>query len=225
MIREIEPKLDKIVVTNKEFKTIMKWWQSTKGVKIADMLDQKLFFPLQNFIIDLEIAKDSRLKGLVELDSFHPVKGGKFTADDYYFKWRRDTGKGFYIDGNGRPKEFIEPAHAFLLEALIYICLADRTTEYRPIVERDRAAGGYNPYEQHDRVCFLLKDIIRYTGTHKTKKSIQYQCECWGVRGHLRHYEDGRVVFIEPYKKGRKRDVLEPKSKTYMLGEEDAEND
>jgi len=27
----------------------------------------------------------------------------------------------------------------------------------------------------------------------------------------------GKIVFIEPYKKGRKRDILEPKNKMYLI--------
>lgn len=32
-----------------------------------------------------------------------------------------------------------------------------------------------------------------------------YTCECWGVRGHVRHLKDGREIFINPYRKGIKR--------------------
>ena len=33
-----------------------------------------------------------------------------------------------------------------------------------------------------------------------------YKCECWGVRGHIRHLKDGREVFVKAYTKGAKRD-------------------
>lgn len=41
-----------------------------------------------------------------------------------------------------------------------------------------------------------------------TKAMIRHEikCLCWGVRGHERHYKNGRVVFIKPYRKGKERD-------------------
>lgn len=47
------------------------------------------------------------------------------------------------------------------------------------------------------------------------KRVQQIKCEAWGVRGHFRHYKDGRVVFVHPYVKGKKRD--EYKGKIYEL--------
>ena len=39
------------------------------------------------------------------------------------------------------------------------------------------------------------------------------------VRGHYRHYKNGKVVFINPYKKGKKRNDTESKGKKYFLSE------
>lgn len=33
-----------------------------------------------------------------------------------------------------------------------------------------------------------------------------YKCECWGVRGHIRHLKNGKEVFVKPYRKGVKKD-------------------
>lgn len=224
MIADIEKKIDKIIVTEKEFKKISKWGKENLVRYIPDEInpqDKKMFFPLKTFILDLNLEKGAKIKALVELDTFNPVVGGRVTTDSYWYTWKRDfMRRGYEFKGENVPKHIIEISHAFILETLIYICQADRNVEYRDRIEKAKTSGRNNPYEYHDRVCFLLNDIIEYAGTHKTRKSIQYQCECWGVRGHLRHYTDGRVVFIEPYKKGRKRDILEPLSKTYLIGKE-----
>ena len=206
MLKDIEDKIDKVYITEKEFKSIAKWNRERKSD-----FDAKVFFPLRTFILDVY-----GFKGLVELDGYNPILGGQVTTDGYFYRWKRD-GHGFQFDGEGN-KEVIEIAHTLIMGCLLYICTAERTTQFRQVVERARETG-YEPHEYTDRVCFLLKDIIRYTGTHQTKKSVKYSCECWGVRGHLRHYDNGHVSFIAPYKKGKKRDVLEPRSKTYLLGE------
>lgn len=63
---------------------------------------------------------------------------------------------------------------------------------------------------------FLLGDIIEYTSigicTHKIT------CECWSVRGHFRHYKDGKVVWISEYEKGVKRNSINMVSSgTYVV--------
>lgn len=40
--------------------------------------------------------------------------------------------------------------------------------------------------------------VIRGLKSKKRRISIK----CWGVRGHFRHYKNGRVIYIRPYKKG-----------------------
>lgn len=44
------------------------------------------------------------------------------------------------------------------------------------------------------------------------KKVLERKCTCWSVRGHVRHYKDGRTIWIKPYKKGSDRNGgIEPK--------------
>jgi len=222
-IAEISRNIDKIYITEKDFKKIAKWGKDNLVYEdkpnTTKLMDKRMFFPLKNFVIDIEFKKNTRLTALVELDSFNPVSSGRVTTDDYWYTYKRDfirRGFDFQREQNV-PEQIVRTTHAFITEVLMYICFADRTMEFRPVIERTKSQGEYNPYEYQNRVCFLLDDIVKYAGTHKTRKSIQYQCECWGVRGHLRHYSDGRIVFIEPYKKGRLRNTLEPKNKEYML--------
>ena len=47
---------------------------------------------------------------------------------------------------------------------------------------------------------------IDINGLTKTMIRREIRCLCWGVRGHERHYKNGRVVFIKPYRKGKERD-------------------
>lgn len=47
------------------------------------------------------------------------------------------------------------------------------------------------------------------------RKHAEITCPCWGVRGHFRHYRNGKVVFIEPFVKGKEKDKY--KGKEYAL--------
>ena len=213
-IAEIEKKLDKIYINQSEFKKIQKFLY---GKNPSEYLDKRMFFPLKNFVIDIQLDKVKRLKALVELDTFNPTSG-RITTDDYFFTYKRESeNRRTKIDGKGASQNDMEVTHVLIVASMVYICLQSREKEIRQRIEHKREKSD-KPYEYRNRECFLLNEIIEYVGEHPNRKSIQYQCECWGVRGHLRHYTDGRVTFIEPYKKGRKRDVLEPKSRTYLLG-------
>ena len=60
--------------------------------------------------------------------------------------------------------------------------------------------------------------IIRLNKEELAKRHNIITCPCWGVAGHYRHYKNGNVVFIESYRKGKKRNNPEAyKPKTYGL--------
>lgn len=56
-------------------------------------------------------------------------------------------------------------------------------------------------------------DLNRLKISTKSKKvysaigsgKIHRTAECWSVRGHMRHYKDGKVVYVRPYEKGKGR--------------------
>lgn len=45
----------------------------------------------------------------------------------------------------------------------------------------------------------------------KLNSKHQIVCHCWTVRGHYRHYKSGKVVFVQSYEKGKKRNESLPK--------------
>ena len=72
------------------------------------------------------------------------------------------------------------------------------------------------PRKGPNKVRFVRSYRLKKNWKTAVKKRIQQiKCKAWGVRGHFRHYKDGRVVFVHPYVKGKKRD--EYKGKIYEL--------
>ncbi len=63
---------------------------------------------------------------------------------------------------------------------------------------------------------YLFRDIVKYVSHKKQKNKHNITCECWGVRGHYRHYKTGKVAFIHEYEKGKKRNEVKPHDKTYI---------
>ena len=80
------------------------------------------------------------------------------------------------------------------------------------------APSGSRSQKRHDR-----KNTVRLFKTYKlvknwksqARKKAEYTCPCWGVRGHFRHYKNGKVIFIEPHLKGKDKDQY--KGKEYAL--------
>lgn len=77
--------------------------------------------------------------------------------------------------------------------------------------------------ENTDKKVFLLNDICKYfyldEKPNNQNAERKIQCPCWSVRGHYRHYNSGKVIFIKEYKKGKKRGNTEPKGKKYTTQE------
>lgn len=225
-IKEIEREIDKIVINVKEVRKINKWLTETEETMGA--LGKNKFFPLNNFILDIELYKNMRLEFLVELENFNP-RIGRFSNDTWDISYRHDeVSDGWHFDGvagkdiagseYGR-KEATRRTHAFIYGSMLYIIeyAKKRTEKVSPEVTRKEREN----YEYKPRECYLLNDIVKYVSIHPNKHSIKYRCEVWGVRGHIRHYKNGKMVFIKPYKKGKKRAFLEPKSRTYLLTNEE----
>lgn len=72
-----------------------------------------------------------------------------------------------------------------------------------------------------NETVYLLSEIVEYVHDNnflsQNKSTHKINCECWGVRGHYRHYKSGKVVFVKEYKKGKDRDKKEPQGKTYKV--------
>lgn len=92
----------------------------------------------------------------------------------------------------------------------------------QPVVERTRTDSIAKPKERIIRPkpnaskTYLFNDIVRYVDYKRSKVKHNVTCECWGVRGHYRHYKTGKVVFIHEYKKGKLRGQIQPQDKVYV---------
>ena len=43
------------------------------------------------------------------------------------------------------------------------------------------------------------------------RKKAEYHCLAWSVRGHFRHFKNGKTVYVKPYIKGKEKDKYVPK--------------
>lgn len=109
-----------------------------------------------------------------------------------------------------------------VLRVIIYVLNAPRNkvikeSNNKPKTNKNKR--NYNSRIQNKNV-YLLSEIVEYENNNlalKNKSTRKISCDCWGVRGHYRHYKNGNVVFIKEYKKGKNRYKKEPQGKIYTV--------
>ena len=227
MIKEIEPYVDKIYIDRNEWRKIEKYRHeqcpnAQNEWNKNGKFDTRMFFPLNTFVLETDMGK-TRYKGLVELVDFDPTHF-TYTDEIGVYKVVRKIGEGFTFSFEQHDKtkqyvsrkDYFEMLLVYVTSVMVYIIdkAEERRRYERLSLQEERKQR--EEYEYKERELFFLNDIIEYRKIHRHKSSIQYRCECWGVRGHIRHTKHG-VQFVHPYKKGKKRNILEPKSKTYLL--------
>ena len=67
----------------------------------------------------------------------------------------------------------------------------------------------------HLEKSYTFENLKKMSRTHL--KHV-FSCLCWGVRGHYRHMKSGKVIFIQPFKKGKERNNMSAlREKEYQL--------
>ena len=108
-------------------------------------------------------------------------------------------------------------ANAFMLVNAFMLHYGDVSME----VEEKKAVAPSEPKAQkhrHDKRnsvrIFKSYHLVKNWST-KARKKPEFTCSAWGVRGHFRHYRNGKVVFVEAYVKGPEK--ANYKGKDYNL--------
>lgn len=66
--------------------------------------------------------------------------------------------------------------------------------KYKPIEERKK-----NKPKQE----YKLFEVIRKYEKHINHNKHNITCERWDVKGHFRHYKNGKITYVKPYEKGK----------------------
>lgn len=85
--------------------------------------------------------------------------------------------------------------------------------EAKKIKSNSKHRKSNKKYEKKE--IYLINELIEYV-SHSNRHHV-ITCEAWTVRGHYRHYKNGKVVFIQSYNKGKYKD--RKVDKVYTLGD------
>lgn len=86
--------------------------------------------------------------------------------------------------------------------------------EKQAIAPTENRSQKHKKPERNVSRIFKSYKLVKNWST-KARKKAEFTCEAWGVRGHYRHYKNGKVIFVEAYVKGKEKDKY--KGKEYAL--------
>ena len=200
--------MDKILLSSKDIETLLLWRDQNKELIRRNAAPFKgiiLEFPETNIIIKAyndagKIAFYLQVNG---------QKAGKITGRQLpggLLQVKKNTTKL-----SGDDVQSIITVYASLMALIVYhkpeaAAAAKEARQERP----KKAKNGQE--RRKNSITYLLKHSssgprIQQRGQHSSPAGV------FTVRGHYRHYKDGRSVWIKPYKKG----TGGPKNKTYKL--------
>lgn len=136
--------------------------------------------------------------------------------------WSADENKGFWLleKENYVNYELLQGQNEYTYEELrqniltVYASVNAYFFHYRQdlsIVEqkevkRHTVKGKNNTYKYKiEKSLNRIHTIVGKIHHNKIPENRQWRVDCWGVVGHIRHYKNGKEVYIKPYLKGKNR--------------------
>lgn len=131
--------------------------------------------------------------------------------DEYATTMREVFSNGFTRDAiNNDAVDLILPFH--FMQYVIY-SERHRNIEYIESAQRSGSSKSHKRTSQNTTHEYSLTDCIRiYHSTNKNRKKYEITCDSWNVRGFFRHYKNGKIVWVKPFKKGKNRNDLDVKN-------------
>ena len=192
----------------------------------------------EKLVINLSLVTNGNFafKIKITVDRFFNLETSGIDMDDYFDatvvvyrkQHRKEDEINRYVDTK---TELIENTVNNFMQILLYINYLLEHPEIKEVHKeksktstankKTSASKSSTPTEPRKSVARTtiingLRIVSDAEPVHKKLKSkkIQRVTDCWGVRGHYRHYKNGKTVYIEPYKKGKGRNekTAAPKS-------------
>lgn len=174
--------------------------------------------------VKLEITEDKgyrvKIKKIWELkDRTHKHTLYDFSIDEYhenltdgFLKLNGKSAVDIYLSGN---KEIINDTwSADVLPVMTFMQYVVYETMYREPIEVEVTKRKYKPisertYKPSSNKVYKLIDVVRKYEKHLNHAKKHMTCDCWEVKGHFRHYKNGKVVYVKPYSKGKGRSTVD----------------
>lgn len=142
----------------------------------------------------------------------------------YRIEWNDKMNCGYNIYCNKSENKYLEIGHelaGIVLRTMLYIVKTPRERTERPKNTKIPNTQKSESKVNRENKIYLLDEIVDYVNENGLcsikNNSYKIKCPCWSVRGHYRHYKNGKIVFIKNYEKGKQKGKIKPKDKTYTI--------
>lgn len=218
---------DHIRLTEDEFKEVNKLVTEDKAISKANRWDiskvalNRLAFHFRDFTYYFSVISSNMVHLRIWVDIPDKDGGGTFEAEyDLQFfphsvklRYPKDGNRDMYEflvseDGDSGVRNFETTALIFDTLNTFMLHYGEIAFNVREIVCKKSSKKLAAPAANTDHKVRLVKSytLKKNWKTKVERKKAEIRCLAWGVRGHFRHYKDGRVVFVHPYVKGKERD-------------------
>ena len=199
--------MDKIILHSQDVETLLKWRDQNKELVRRNAAPFKgilLEFPDTNIII--KAYNDAgKISFYLQVNG---EKAGKITGQQLaggLFKEKKNTTKL-----NKEDKQSIITVYASLMAFIVYHKPAAAAPDPRQV--KPKKAGKARQRQQKSSITYIFKHSssgprLQERGKHASPAGV------FSVRGHYRHYKNGKTVWIQPYNKG----AGGHKDKTYKI--------
>jgi nitrogen regulatory protein PII-like uncharacterized protein len=210
-------KIDKIILTYNEYQEISTWVQAqnfdsvditlNEGFIIMNDIQYKGFAMNMGIYFRIDQATGDILVQQYDIDDMKVLISG--TVDEEFFR----NGK-IHIDvKEDRWKRFLKQEDLesnIKITILTILDIFQYMNHYRENVvieehtKKVRKAPRHNAKKKKSNVVPLKTKQYSFRNTKTTKEGYKYNRhkEVWSVKGHWRHYKDGRKVWIKPHNRG-----------------------
>lgn len=113
-----------------------------------------------------------------------------------------------------------------MMELIAYVNCVLQTAQEKVTTQKARLPARYQQLENGQTIkvsdprkvkLYTLPDLRKVKGLKSAIKKVR-RCLCWETRGHWRHYQNGKTIWIKPCVKGPDRLKYKPKGREYDLG-------
>ena len=218
---------DHIRLTEDGFKEVNKLVTEDKAISKANRWDisevalKRMAFHFQNFTYYFSVISSNMVHLRIWVDIPDEDGGGTFETEyDLQFfphgvklRYPKDGNRDMYEflvseDGDSGVRNFETTALMFDTLNTFMLHYGEIAFNVREIVCKKPSKKRAAPAANTGHKVRLIKSytLKKNWKTKVERKKAEIRCLAWGVRGHFRHYKDGRVVFVHPYVKGKERD-------------------
>ena len=145
----------------------------------------------------------------------------KFAGTHLTLRYPKDGDRSLYEylgskDETGR-KQFETFGMMFMTLNYFLLHYGELAFQVKEITCKKPSKKKVNSATDKDRKVRLIKAYTLKRGWKNKveRKKAEIKCLAWGVRGHYRHYKNGRTIYIAPFVKGKEREKYT--GKEYIL--------